>query len=176
MSDEKSILDDIFETEEEQVKSFADILIGDTEESKEAKKAVLSRKVEKGSLVDGQDASKFEQAEPDKISAPTLKVLRSGFIEMSCGWHKDDYVWHIKPWHAKKQYRVTIQRVLYAIAKCMRETVPDNTDVDVFMPNYKWDIPEITFKAKDLLNVWSVKDADLDKLNDKLFEVLNALV
>jgi len=162
MSTNKNILDDVFGIEEEEVASFAD--------------AILDSKVEKGTALDGDNSSKFEQDSPDKIQGPTLQFARNGYIEIAHGWHGEDYVWHIKPWHPKKQYRVTMQRVLYAIAKTMSEKIPDHIVVDVFMPDYKWEIPEITFKAKEILNEWAIKNEDFPELNEKIFEVLNELV
>lgn len=161
MSD-KNILDDVFGAEEEDVSSFAD--------------AILGTKIEKGTALDGENASKLQQATPDQVQGPTLMFSRNGYIEIAHGWHGEDYVWHIKPWHPKKQYRVTMKRVLFAIAKAMNEKIPDHIVVDVFMPDQKWEIPEVTFKAKGLLNEWAIKNDDFPELNEKIFEVLNGLV
>lgn len=157
----KNILDDIFGAEEEDVSSFAD--------------AILGTKVDKDSEL-GEQAHAFNKETPDQIQGPTLTFSRNGHIEIAHGWHGEDYVWHIKPWNPKKQYRVTLKRVLFAIAKTMSEKIPDHVVVDVFMPDYQWDIPEITFKAKGILNEWSIKNEDFPELNEKIFEVLNGLV
>lgn len=169
MSGTKNLLDDIFGQEEEDVAAFADTIL-------DTHKEILSRTVSKDSPLSGKEENKFNQAEPDKVDAPTLKIARNNYIEMAHGWHSGDYVWHIKPWSPKKQYRVTLKRVVYAIAKAMNEVIPSHIKVDIFLPNYKWEIPEITFKAEKLLDEWSIKDKDITNLNEKLFEVLNALV
>jgi len=169
MSAPKTPLEEVFNTDEDDVKTFADILLKDSAD-------ILKEKVKKGSKLSGDFSGKFEQEEPDRFSSPDLRVSRNGYIEIAHGWHKDDYVLHIKPWHPKKQYRVTLQRVLFAIAKTMSKTIPDNIQVDVFPPNRQWEIPEITMKAKNLLDVWSVRNEDLLEMNEQIFKLLNALV
>lgn len=156
----KNILDKVFSIEEQDVGTFADVLLSRGSVASEAK----------------DDIEKIKSGSPDKVQAPDLKLSKNGYIEMLHGWDKRDYVWHIKPWHPKKQYRVTLKRVIYTIASTMNETIPEYITVDMFMPNQQWSIPELTFKAKDLLDVWSIKDSDIAALNEKLFTVLNALV
>ncbi len=161
-SNNKNILDDIFGAEEEDVGTFAETILG--------------QEVSGDSGALGSHASDFNSKQPTPIESFTPKLSRNGYIEMSHGYYDGAYVWHIKPWHPKKQYRVTIKRVLYAITKTMNEVIPSHVQVDVFMPNHKWEIPEISFKANKLMDQWSIKDKDIKDLNEKIFEVLNELV
>ena len=164
MSD-KNILDDIFNAKEEDVETFADVFLGKTEGS-----------TEQGVRSDSQKIVDAAKGKGDTVAHPDLKISRNGYIEISFGWHERDHVWHISPWHEKKQYRVTLNRVVYAISKVMSSRIPSHIHVDIFLPNKHYSIPEITFKAKGLLDDWSVRDDDIKELNEQIFEVLNTLV
>lgn len=110
------------------------------------------------------------------VDYPIFKLERVGYIEIEHGWHKADYVWHIKPWNPKKQFKVTLGRVFYMIAMVLNEIIPPSVKVDISPPNRDWDIPEITFKANGLRDCWQVKDDDITEVTKKLFSSLDSLL
>jgi len=113
---------------------------------------------------------------PDQIKAPELSDQKSQLIRIQHGWHHEDYVWHICPWHHKKPWKVTLERVIYATAQVMNQTIPHNVEVKIWLPMRDWEIPEVTFKAIGLSHQWNVNDKAIGEMNLKLFEVLNTLV
>ena len=156
--EEKNILDDVFKTPEEEVETFVEAmseLITDPNTS---------------------DASRIVHGRPEKISYPELVIQRSGLIGIQHGWDGQNYVWHISPIHPKRPWKVSMDRVVYSIAKTMNTVIPNTTTVNFWLPHQEWEIAEITFKALDLKNVWSISNGDLEEVNKQLFEILNTLV
>ncbi|NDC22605.1 MAG: hypothetical protein EBZ49_00520 [Proteobacteria bacterium] len=153
---EKNILDDIFNTPEEQVETFMEVI--------------------KPLVTDPNSFSRVTGGQPDQISAPSLVDQVSGWIRIQHGWHGEDYVWHISAHHTKKPFKVSIDRVVYAIAKVMNDVIPQTVEVKIWLPMQDWEIQEITFKAVDLASSWNVSEESINKLNLKLFEVLGTLV
>jgi hypothetical protein len=150
-----------------------------TEEKKTPLELVLEAKEEDiktfiGVLKDS--GVKDSDEEEIVVDSPIFKTQRSGYIEIEHGWHKADYIWHIKPWHPKKQFRVTLGRALYMIAMVLNSTIPSTVKVDVMPPSKDWDIPEITFKANGLRDCWQVKDESIEAATKELFETLNSLL
>jgi hypothetical protein len=153
---EKNLLDDIFNTPEEQVETFMEAI--------------------KSLVADPGDYSRVVSGAVDQVSAPELVDQQSGYIRISHGHHGEDYVWHISAFHPKKPWRVSIDRVVYAIAKVMNGVIPQTIEVRIFLPMADWDLQEITFKAMGLSVAWNVNGTSIAKMNLKLFEVLNTLV
>lgn len=162
--EEHNLLDDIFNTSEEQVETFIDVMDDAIKERGDEFK------------VDKSDAKRIKSGKPDGVSVPNLLEQISGFISITHGWDKDDYVWHMVPVRATRTWKVSLPRVLYAIIKTMNETIPQNVKVDIFPPYSDWDIKEITFKAYGLNYVWQIGKKEISSLNLKLFEVLNTLL
>lgn len=153
----KNILDDVFNTTEEDVETFVEAigpLIGESDD--------YSRRVASG--------------KPEQVQAPQLVEQTSGFIRIQHGWDGSNYVWHISAWHHQRPFKASIERVMYAIAKIMNAVIPQSVEVKIWPPYQDWDIQEITFKAMDLDDHWSITKKSLDEMNLKLFEVLNTLV
>lgn len=161
----KSVLDDIFGTAEEDVKTFSDILRD--EEALESLSETAA----------GQDLKDVLTGKPrPAIDDHSFKMQQSGFIGIEHGYHSDDYVWHLQPLRANKSWKVSLNRVAYAIAKTLNTVIPNSTEVKIFYPKSDWDIQAFTFKAVGLKNVWSVSHRELDAVTLELFKVLNTLV
>jgi hypothetical protein len=150
--EERNLLDDIFSPTEEQIETFLDVL-GDT-----------------------TDAQRVIAGTPEKVAAPELVDQTSGWIRIQHGWHADDYVLHMANARPTKPFRVSTERVVYAIAQTMNLFIPDTVVVNIYLPKPDWDVPEITFKCIDLKAAWSVNEAVITKMVLKLFLVLNQLV
>jgi hypothetical protein len=155
-----NILDDVFSTSEKDVGTFMDAI----------KEAIAKD-------VDESDLERIKSGKPQGIKAPeNLTEQVSGFIRIFRGWHENDYVWHISPAHSKRSWRVSIERVIYAIAKTMNETIPSRVEVKIWKPYADWDIKDITFKAINVRSEWSLSDEDMNTITIRLFEILNTLV
>jgi len=161
---EHNLLDDIFNTPEKDVETFMDIMDGAIQES--------------GSELrpEKTDISRIRKGKAEAVSAPRFVEQTSGWVTISHGWDGADYVWHIAPARTSKTWKVSLQRVLYAIIKTMNDTIPQSVKVDIFPPYSDWDIKEITFKAYGLDYTWQIGKKELNALNLKLFEVLNTLL
>jgi len=161
------LLDDVFGAPEEDVETFMDLL---------SSNEVV---VNKGAPSMESIARSAAEDRPDQISYPVLVEQLSGLIRIQHGTHGEDYVWHIAPYHPKKHvvnYKVSVQRVVYAIAKIMSEGLPSHIQAKIWLPYADWEIQEITFKAMGLNNEWSVNAKTIDAINLKIFETLNTLV
>ena len=148
MADSK-LLDQVFKAKEEDVKYFSDIIA--TEEYSEEKTYGIK-------------------------STASYKDETQNLIGIVHGYHEDNYVWHIKPVHGKKPWKVSMQRVVFAIGKVVSTLLPQDLMLDVFLPQETWDIKEITVKANNVKEHWAVRESDLDKVTGQFFEVLNTLV
>jgi hypothetical protein len=156
----KSVLDDVFKAPEENVETFYDALKGAIQEG-----------------VQRSDVERITSGKPEAVKDSHSYVLQtSGFIQIDHGWHNEDYALHIRPITTRKPWRVTTNRVIYAIAKVVASTIPNHVEVKIWPPQPAWEINEITFKAIDLKSEWSVSTHDLEKMVAKMFEVLNTLV
>lgn len=153
MSD--NILDDIFNTSEQDVETFMDV-IGDSVQIKT------------------DEFAKLFSDKAHQVSDPKLSAQQMANIQIEHGWHGVDYVWHINS-HPKRPFKISQERLVYSIAKVMNKVIPDHIVVNVFTPLADWDIKEYTFKAMDLKSEWSIGDSNIEKLNLELFEVLNTL-
>ena len=106
-----------------------------------------------------------------------FKTEEQGKISLTHGHHERNYVWHIKPDPLKsKGWKVSISRVLYAIAVINNKWMPNSVIIDLSPPDEQWDIKEITVKANDALDNWAVSEETLTKVTGQFFEVLNSLV
>lgn len=160
---EKNVLDEIFSTPEEDVEYFMDVLA-----ENEAFGNLDPNTQEAVASIAATD-------KPDQISYPKLVEQISENIKIQHGPVEQDYVWHISH-HPKKNYKVSIQRVTFSIAKTMNEHLPTHIQAKIWLPYADWDIKEITFKAIGLNGEWFVDKAFIDKINVDLFKVLNALL
>lgn len=156
----EKLLDDIFETPEENIDLFVGVL------------------KDKEMLVDPEDdgVTRMTEGRPDQVAPPLLKDQIAGGVRIQHGWHGDDYVWHIGPNDARRSWKVSNDRVAYAIAKCMNEDIPESIEVKIWLPYLDWEIKEITFKAINLKDEWSISDSIIEQMTLRLFGVLNALI
>ena len=152
---EKSILDDVFGKTEEEVETFMDAI--------------------KSQVTVPDKYSRMAEDRPDMVSAPEFTDQISGSIRIQSGKHGDDHVWHISC-DPRKQWKVSLERVCYAVANVMNGVIPSTVRVNIFLPYADWDVQEITFKAIDLGNCWNVSDKVISDMNIKLMTILNTLV
>lgn len=157
MSDDKrNILDAVFGASEEDVTTFMDVM--------------------KENEIVASEGDWVTKDSPDYIEVTAeLVEQRVGTIQIEHGWHEDNYVWHFSPWHTRKPYRETLERVVYGIAQTMNEVIPQSVEVKIFLPYKDWEIPEVTFKAIDLRSCWNINDVIIADLNEKLFRILNQM-
>ena len=164
MTQTKNLLDAIFNTSEQDVEDFASVFF--TEDSKKNVPAM-----------EENDFERIRSGKPDKYKPVSdFKEQKSGFVKIDHSWYYDDYVWHIAPASHKKPWKVTLDRVVYAIAVTLNKHIPTTTHVDIFPPAYDWEIQEITVKAIDIRKCWNITDTELNRLTEELFEVLNTLL
>lgn len=156
MDDNQNILDQVFSTPEEEVQTFMDVIKESVEEADAMRE-----------VVDGKKAD---------IKAAELRTQQSGYIQITHGWHGEDYVWHICPFEKRKPWKASIERVCYATAQVMNEVIPQEIEVKMWLPYADWDIKEITFKAIGIAECWNVQEKDLRRMTLRLFEVLNTLL
>lgn len=155
-------LEDFFKTKEADVETFVDSL-EDLDIKKVAKKSESTFR----RIVEGK---------PDKVKAPKrLNEHLSGFVRIFCGWHGEDYVWHIEPAAIRRPWRASQDRIIYIIANTMHANLPD-VEAKIWVPQPDWEIKTITFKAMGLENEWSFSEEIIDKINEQLFKVLNTFV
>lgn len=145
-----NLLDEIFDAKEEDVETFADVI--------------------------GMGEHKFAANEVARVRKTSeFQVSRQKNIEINCGYHESDYVWHIKPWHKKKPWAVSIDRVVYAIAKILHELIPHDVQIETYLPASDWEIEEVTIKALGGMSHWSLREEDFQKVTGQMFEILNPL-
>jgi hypothetical protein len=118
-------------------------------------------------------ARKLASGQPDKVIAPKrFTMALSGFVRIFHGWHNKDYVWHIEHAAIRRPWKVPLNRVIYIIAKSMHDILPD-IDATIWPPQYDWELKTITFKALNLSNEWSFSEDLIEKINNRLFDLLN---
>jgi hypothetical protein len=154
----RNLLDDLFTKEEQEVETFVDVL----------KRENL--------VIDPETTSRLVSDRPNAVKAPEFSDQQVGLIRINHGWHDEDYCWHISPAAVKRPWKVSTDRVIYAVAKLLNEVIPNHITVRIWKPYLEWEIPEVTFKAFGLRSVWSITDKSLQDLNDRLFIFLNNLV
>lgn len=120
---------------------------------------------------------KIVEGKPDAVTRPkNLAEHISGFIRIFCGWHDDDYVWHIEHAAIRRPWRVPEPKVIYLIATTMHEVLPYHIQAKIWLPQQDWELRTITFKAMGVGKEWSFSERDVEKINSRLFEILNPLV
>lgn len=163
-SSRKALLREIYDTPKEDVEQFFD---------------AISESVS-GELFPGapKDSSrKLITGKPDAVKGPkNLTEEVSGFVRIWSGWHDDAYVWHIEPAQIRRLWKVSEERVMYAVAQTMNKVLPKRVLVDIWKPARDWEIKTFTFKAQDVRHEWSIQEEDLRRLTRMLFEVLTPLV
>ena len=98
-----------------------------------------------------------------------------GNVKAEHGWVGDDYVWHFTPNTRSGGWAVSVDRVITAIVHTMNLVIPQTVMVDIFKPMLDWEIKLITFKAKNLREVWNITKEDLESLLESIFGVLHGL-
>ena len=156
----------IFKTKEFDVRTFADVMRREL--------AKNSPPVPGG--VAKTDFDEVASGETKKIKAPEFVQQESGFIRIEHGWHHDDYVWHVGTNHPRKDWKVSPDRLIYAIAATLDTMIPRTVKVNIYPPVADWEIKEYTIKALEVGSVWNVTKDMLTGATEKLFKVLNALV
>ena len=161
--DGSDVLRSVFESPDDEMETFFDALQG--------------AMGDEGGEPSGSATRKIVAGKPDQVQVQAKQTEEvSGFIRILRGWHGQDYVWRIEPAAIRRSWRVSIDRVLYAVAQTMNKVVPKNIEVKIWLPKSDWELKAITFKAMGLSEEWSVTQEDLEKLSTALFEVLNPLV
>ena len=162
--DGSELLDRIFQTPDEDVETFADVIKKEAETSPAGSfdKDFLAK------------AAKGEQVGIEKTYRPKEQV--QGFIRIISGWLGADFVWHIGPAHPKKPWKVSLDRVIFAMVHTLNKYLPKEQRVDIFPPYQDWEIPEVTLKAIGIKNEWWVDEKELEKLNLEFMKVLNPLL
>lgn len=162
-----NILDKVFSAPEEDVETFMDML---------SRSDVV---VNKGAPTMESIARSAAEDRPDQISYPQLVEQISGVIRIQHGPHGDDYVWHMAPFVQSRKivnYKVSIERVIFAIANIMKDHLPAEVQAKIWLPYADWDIQEITFKALELNAHPLFQKFHIEKINQQLFITLGSLV
>jgi hypothetical protein len=163
-SEDYSALEEFLRTTQEEAETFLDIL----------QEVIQDKNI--GLNHDDELARRIVSGKPDVINTPKkFEQHVSGFIRIICGWHRDDYVWHIEPAAIRRSWKYSLERIIFIIAKIMNENLPD-VEAKIWPPQTDWELKTVTFKAIGLANEWSFHPSDVDKINKKLFETLNTLV
>lgn len=158
----RNVLVELFETTEEDVGTFLDVITDRISKSGDSGSMDLARR-----LVSG---------EPDKVKSPRkLQESLSGFVRIFHGWHNKDYVWHIEHAAIRRPWKVSVDRVIYIVAKIMHEALPD-VEATIWPPHHDWELRTVTFKALGLADAWSFNEADVSSINNRIFESLNQVV
>ena len=164
MTETKNLLDTIFNAPEEDVEAFADVFLNDSKDAD----------FPQG---DQNDIDRLRSGKPDRYrKVDEFISQKSGFVSIEHNWFYEDYVWHMCPASAKRPWKVSIERVIYAVAVTLNKHIPKTIHIDLHPPVMEWEIQEITVKARDLKNCWSISDREIEALTTELFEVLNTLL
>lgn len=155
----KNILDDVFKRPEPEVRKFSELMRTPVE----AAPTGLS----------GVDWAK--RGGTERIAAFVPQTQQSGGILIQHGWNGTDYVWNIEP-APRRRWKVSLDRVIYAVAKTMNQTVPPNVRVNIFRPARDWEVKILTFRAYGLGECWNVRKRDVEEMTIRVFSVLNPLV
>ena len=145
------VLDEIFETSDEDVETFSDFVQATADKSLTDKEVARIR------------------------STASFVTETQKFYCIEHGRHEDHYAWHISPASEKRGWQVDIKRVVFAIAKLLRKHLPDEIIIDVHLPDVRNGVEVLTVRANDVAANWAVSEQDLATITNQLFEVLNAL-
>lgn len=163
-SSRKALLREIYDTPKEDVEQFFEAISQNVSEDlfpgapKESSRKLISGK-------------------PDAVKGPkNLSQEVSGFVRIWSGWHDDAFVWHIEPAQIRRPWKVSDERVMYAVAQTMNKVIPKRIKVDIWKPQRDWEIKTFTFKAQEIRLEWSIQEEDLQRLTRLLFEVLAPMV
>jgi hypothetical protein len=153
----------IFTMGESDVRTFADIM------RQELKKEAPIPNMPEGfdEVMDGT---------PHKALAPVFTKQESGLVVIEHGWHTDDYIWHIGHSPKRKEWKVSQERMTYALAAIIDTVIPRTVRINIHPPIADWELKEYTIKALELKSVWSVPPSSITGLTEKFFKVLNSLI
>jgi len=158
----RNVLAELFEPTEADVGTFLDVITDRIDKNSGSDSTSMVRR-----LVSGK---------PDLVKAPKkLRESMSGFVRIFHGWHNKDYVWHIEHAAIRRPWKVSVDRVIYIVAKIMHEALPD-VEATIWPPHHDWELRTITFKALGLADAWSFDEADVQTINHRIFESLNQVV
>jgi hypothetical protein len=162
VSEIRSVLDELFKVPEEEVRTFSEVMRTPVANLKEP--------------APSDNFDKIKSGKPDVVAASArLVVQTNGYVAIESGYDSDDHVWHIEPYRPR-EWKVSIDRVIYACIQVLNSVIPSTIGVNVFLPFADWENQIITFKAANLRLSWNVTDDDLKAATLKLLEVLRALV
>lgn len=159
----KNLYADIFNAKEEDVKTFAEVMKLHNAE-KPGTPGISKKGID--SVMSGKTA---------RVAIPEFVKQESGMLMFEHGWMQEDYVWHIQP-RSGRPWKVSQERVLFAIMKTMDTVIPRTMRVNLYPPDEDWDIKAYTVKVLGLRAAWNVPDSDIHRLTEKLFNILNSLV
>jgi len=163
---ERNLYYQIFKAKEIDVRTFADVM------RKEMVKG--APKTPKG--VNAGAFSEVVDGSPQKVQAPKFSKQTSGLVQIEHGWHQEDYIWHIGTSNPRRDWKVSQDRLVYAIAATLDTVVPRTIRINIYPPVADWEVKEYTIKAMDLQSAWNVPQSSISALTEKMFKVLNALV
>ncbi len=159
----KNLYSDIFNAPEEDVKTFAEVM------------KIHNKEKPKDLDINQSGFDAVMSGKTEKVAVPEFIKQESGMMFFEHGWIQEDYVWHLQP-RGGKDWRVSSDRVIFAIAKTMDTVIPRSLSVNIYPPYEDWDIKAYTAKVLGLRAAWNVPPSDIKRLTEKLFNVLNTLV
>lgn len=114
--------------------------------------------------------------EPIRYQTPAYSTDEDNWIECVHGYSGDDYLWHISPRRARKQWKVSSDLVITHLAYVMSHFIPSSVEVKIWAPYMDWDIKEITFRAVGLKDSWAFDENKLPDVVQALLKKGNELV
>lgn len=159
----KNLYADIFKAPEEDVKTFAEVM-------------KFHNKEKPRDLSISQSGFDYVMSgQTERVAVPEFVKQESGMMAFEHGWMQEDYIWHMQPKRGKP-WKVSPERVIFAIMKTMDTVIPRDMRVNIYPPDEDWDIKAYTAKVLGLRAAWNVPESDIARLTEKLFNVLNTLV
>ena len=104
----------------------------------------------------------------------TRTIKKKKFITVEHQWNGDDFVWHMSS-HPKKPWKVDSSRLVLAVAQCMNNAFPRNTQFDIWRPVADA-VPEWTFRAYGVRKSWAFDENKIYDAIEELLTTLNTLV
>jgi hypothetical protein len=159
----KNLYADIFSAPEEDVKTFAEVM------------KIHNRERPQGLDISQGGFDEVMSGKAQQVAIPEFITQESGLLVFEHGWLQEDYIYHLQP-RRGKDWRVSPERVTFAIAKTLDTVIPRTMRVNIYPPYEDWEIKAYTVKVLGLRAAWQVPPSDITRLTEKLFSVLNALV
>lgn len=156
-------------------KTFADILDGKEEDFDEK---TFADEISKGLETFGDDSNLFSSGKtlPINQTFKSKEEIR-GPLKVVSGWSNDDFIWHVAPASESRHWAHHLNIIMgTAIRDVFNKYLPLDWEMVISPPNPTWSIPDITFKAVKLSDLWSLTEKDLDDMHEDLFQVLSPLI